>query len=142
MFLLLGILLSFNVFGQVQKDTTKNTIKKTIIKQDFATVYCKIQLDYVGGLKAMQGKIPRVIFYIDFGIKNNDHGFFDSLKDENGNEIHFWTNMEGINYMSSLGWELVQCYIIPTTSAKGLAIMEGGGDVRFIMKKKINRNEK
>jgi len=120
-FLLLGIVLAFNVNGQDQMD---------IIKKDSVIVFCDIMIESPA-FHNNEPKIPKVEIWGDFG----NGIFLSALKNEEGKKIKFYTPMGALNYMSKSGWKLVQVYM----KEKEIKIPVEGTmttEIHYIMKKK------
>lgn len=66
-------------------------------------IYCDIT-------RSSQGK--DVCLSVDFGQEGGNVD--DRLVDENGELLLFASIVDGLNYMSSLGWNLEEVYVIPS----------------------------
>ncbi len=83
--------------------------------------FCKFQ--YYGGVLFIKSKT-----YFDFGS-----GYKAKLCDENKNVILFKSDIDVINYMSKLGWNLEQNSIFE--------LDEKGGKCEFIMSKEVKTDD-
>jgi len=91
-----------------------------------AEAQSKIYCDLTATSNLFSSKIS---VYVDFGQETSLLSD-DRLVDENGNILLFNSMIDAMNYMSTLGWEFEQTYVVPTGSESKLS-----GEDHWLMSK-------
>jgi len=79
---------------------------------------------------------PKIMIHIDFGQKLSfwrSTKYTHRLRDEKGRIITFNSIIDALNYMSSLGWEFVNAYVMATKKEKAY---------HYIMKRVLTEADK
>ena len=112
-FLTIMILL-FTLNSLAQKKTKEERQAELEAKKE-GNYIARENLDYQPSFALLlaQGQMftKKVNVTIDFGQKS---GFFEQsfIRDENGKKIKFYTVIDALNYMKSLGWEFIDAYAV------------------------------
>ncbi|PQJ33021.1 hypothetical protein BST92_14300 [Nonlabens arenilitoris] len=112
---LLTIMLLLFVLNSFAQKKTKEERQAELDAKKEGNYIAREKLDYSPSFALLlaQGQMftKKVNVTIDFGQKS---GFFEQsyIRDENGKKIKFYTVIDALNYMKSLGWEFIDAYAI------------------------------
>jgi hypothetical protein len=109
---ILTSLMTIGVVAYIQAQTFNNT-KIDELKVKF------IELEIITEKGVLQK------FHIDFGVGDKSVFFKTKIKDNNGAELIFKTPMKLINYLTSIGFELIETNVTAlSTSSRRIYLLE------------------